>query len=93
MKRATYIYSVPFTMTVISIHALVKRATCQILDYCVFKAISIHALVKRATSASIAFASAFAISIHALVKRATDKFGEHIHDSFDFNPRPREEGD
>ena len=30
VKRATYIYSVPFTMTVISIHALVKRATVQI---------------------------------------------------------------
>ena len=38
---------------IISIHALVKRATCQILDYCVFKSISIHALVKRATSVTV----------------------------------------
>ena len=48
MKRATYIYSVPFTMTVISIHALVKRATVMLteIDYKIY--ISIHALVKGA---------------------------------------------
>ena len=49
MKRATEYCEYIRTESGISIHALVKRATCQILDYCVFKSISIHALVKRAT--------------------------------------------
>ena len=53
MKRATGFNGNGFNRQGISIHALVKRATCQILDYCVFKSISIHALVKRATKFAV----------------------------------------
>ena len=56
---------------VISIHALVKRATqCWAEALHLFK-ISIHALVKRATLATIDNFVQVIISIHALVKRAT----------------------
>ena len=57
---------------VISIHALVKRATEVHSLSTAMKTISIHALVKRATM-NVATQSArrFGISIHALVKRAT----------------------
>ena len=49
MKRATERKAMALAEKAISIHALVKRATC--VDYVdnVFKRISIHALVKRAT--------------------------------------------
>ena len=70
-----------------------KRATCQILDYCVFKSISIHALVKRATAVEGYVFSSDSISIHALVKRATFCQNMAIQHAIDFNPRPREEGD
>ena len=33
------------------------------------------------------------ISIHALVKRATTSIISNLYNVFDFNPRPREEGD
>ena len=56
---------------VISIHALVKRATEYILRLKHSLIISIHALVKRATPKTFSRIIPTAISIHALVKRAT----------------------
>ena len=55
----------------ISIHALVKRATPKIFSSIIPTAISIHALVKRATIADNDKDKTAIISIHALVKRAT----------------------
>ena len=62
-----------FTMweILISIHALVKRATLHTLARCQMWEISIHALVKRATKTTCSKSQAVKISIHALVKRAT----------------------
>ena len=59
----------------ISIHALMKRATRT--DFCcsLVSCISIHALVKRATSFTLINNSRQCISIHALVKRATAENG------------------
>ena len=54
--------------------------------------ISIHALVKRATEGAKFVLLTFAISIHALVKRATYIFDKDGN-VYDFNPRPRKEGD
>ena len=56
---------------VISIHALVKRATNQYLIDKAIAIISIHALVKRATRFIVYIITHLCISIHALVKRAT----------------------
>ena len=56
----------------ISIHALVKRATLDIIDKDILDLISIHALVKRATAEICKSGMHFCISIHALVKRATE---------------------
>ena len=55
----------------ISIHALVKRATVDILTAGDVPEISIHALVKRATKGDTIPKQYLDISIHALVKRAT----------------------
>ena len=78
----------------ISIHALVKRATSRTYWSLVSPyIISIHALVKRATLFYLNCAYGANISIHALVKRATN-FATHIcNPNLHFNPRPREEGD
>ena len=57
---------------VVSIHALVKRATrsAELLQASVY--VSIHALVKRATAGhSLNRRAEAKVSIHALVKRAT----------------------
>ena len=56
---------------VISIHALVKRATAQLTRIEKRLIISIHALVKRATKTLKRYVPYYDISIHALVKRAT----------------------
>ena len=56
---------------VISIHALVKRATNNAKYDLKRLIISIHALVKRATSLLLFSFLIAVISIHALVKRAT----------------------
>ena len=62
------------TGKVISIHALVKRATLnKQIDY-LLQLISIHALVKRATFNHSVFIAVYEISIHTLVKRATSMF-------------------
>ena len=56
----------------ISIHALVKRATTAFQLVERYQSISIHALVKRATRNKQYAENTVYISIHALVKRATD---------------------
>ena len=70
-----------------------KRATCQILDYCVFKSISIHALVKRATSTCILVCTLY-LHFNPRPREEGDELfpREHLL-RFYFNPRPREEGD
>ena len=55
--------------------------------------ISIHALAKRATHTLYSPAKHAPISIHALAKRATPFSVAKIGKDFDFNPRPRKEGD
>ena len=77
----------------ISIHALVKRATSVSRATQGTLTISIHALVKRATAKCLITMSRLRISIHALVKRATILVSEIRACIFDFNPRPRKEGD
>ena len=57
--------------TIISIHALVKRATVDFGIDDIVSFISIHALVKRATNLAKEYGTDLIISIHALVKRAT----------------------
>ena len=49
MKRATLLNKQEVKMLIISIHALVKRATFQAFALYSIRKISIHALVKRAT--------------------------------------------
>ena len=88
------IYTIWYQEGDISIHALVKRATAQLTRIEKRLIISIHALVKRATFETTVFdGQTFTISIHALVKRATWRRGVYNVGNFDFNPRPREEGD
>ena len=77
----------------ISIHALVKRATEEKNYIEEMDEISIHALVKRATNIIIFVHNLGFISIHALVKRATNYKQGKKGLPFYFNPRPREEGD
>ena len=71
MKRATERYHSEKVIAVISIHALVKRATVTRLVVNSDFDISIHALVKRATVDFSDYNNGDVISIHALVKRAT----------------------
>ena len=65
------VMSVAFSSDIISIHALVKRATGNTRNENRNKKISIHALVKRATCYGMCVSRLNLISIHALVKRAT----------------------
>ena len=93
VKRATYIYSVPFTMTVISIHALVKRATDIKLGYKKKISISIHALVKRATF-ECRYVTLVKVDFNPRPREEGDEIEVlHRESKSDFNPRPREEGD
>ena len=78
---------------IISIHALVKRATSLKKSYHPKPSISIHALVKRATRCKHGSYNFFDISIHALVKRATQGRMGVCSRGQNFNPRPRKEGD
>ena len=77
----------------ISIHALVKRATLNKKVDNLIQLISIHALVKRATEGKKKNAYGWIISIHALVKRATAHLQDCVRFANHFNPRPRKEGD
>ena len=49
--------------------------------------------MKRATVTALHHDVVGIISIHALVKRATELYEVSTDWLFDFNPRPREEGD
>ena len=80
MKRATAYIGCNAKGVVISIHALVKRATFSGLYAHHTYQISIHALVKRATDNLKLGYGGTKISIHALVKRATFDFGYLIPD-------------
>ena len=71
MKRATAYDVQGIGKAIISIHALVKRATEMHTIISSVYGISIHALVKRATLSTCSSAIILSISIHALVKRAT----------------------
>ena len=62
---------IEYVFELISIHALVKRATRFIVYIITYMRISIHALVKRATLSARVSSDTPPISIHALVKRAT----------------------
>ena len=78
----------------ISIHALVKRATS---FHCLYYNVPLYFNPrprKEGDSRFIVYIITYlCISIHALVKRATvyDKINQFI--TSDFNPRPRKEGD
>ena len=71
MKRATAYDVQGIGKAIISIHALVKRATEMHTIISSVYGISIHALVKRATGIKSDEKHVSWISIHALVKRAT----------------------
>ena len=78
----------------ISIHALMKRATTHLHFDVQVGGISIHALMKRATGDYTGWVYlADLISIHALMKRATNSFIHRKVTCWHFNPRPHEEGD
>ena len=71
----------------ISIHALVKRATKSASIALQTVSISIHALVKRATLRHYYMDEIAFISIHALVKRATG-LGTITHIDYIFQSTP-----
>ena len=82
-----------FILLVISIHALVKRATDSAAISGGISLISIHALVKRATN-SFEFPNIYQIDFNPRPREE----GDLVHClyytvSLYFNPRPREEGD
>ena len=80
-------------MNIISIHALVKRATHWIRCETVFKDISIHALVKRATS-DLCSVRAQQSNFNPRPREEGDlALLKDVLFVNDFNPRPREEGD
>ena len=85
--------TVRILLTVISIHALVKRATRFIVYIITYLCISIHALVKRATPQNTTTALR-AGDFNPRPREEGDKrlVITQIH-TFNFNPRPREEGD
>ena len=79
--------------TLISIHALVKRATCIIKVLSKSLQISIHALVKRATVSS-ACVKCLSLNFNPRPREEGDTLltsAQMI--ALHFNPRPREEGD
>ena len=76
----------------ISIHALVKRAT--LCRHCTsyLQNISIHALAKRATEWQDAGKNVLIISIHALAKRATYTYQSHGKFLKSFQSTPSQRG-
>ena len=77
----------------ISIHALLKRATTTTDLGGKPLGISIHALLKRATSSKVTYQIQSFISIHALLKRATNEVQKYKNVSINFNSRSPEESD
>ncbi len=81
MKRATYHLRQLHCLRVVSIHALMKRATSRFIVYIIpCLCVSIHALMKRATRAAQKNFHGASVSIHALMKRAT----RCKHSGYDF---------
>ena len=79
---------------VISIHALVKRATGVEVDSYVAKADFNPRPREEGDGVAVTpTLSTSGISIHALVKRATQAVESKSRIQYNFNPRPREEGD
>ena len=78
---------------IISIHALVKRATVHQSGYDLFEHISIHALVKRATCLIPLLISAVIYFNPRPREEGDTKSAVDSIQIGDFNPRPREEGD
>ena len=72
----------------VSIHALVKRATYEINISCDYIGVSIHALVKRATLSHLRSSGQHNVSIHALVKRATLVSLSILYRAFVFQSTP-----
>ncbi len=93
MKRATKKHLSFCITAIISIHALVKRATSLCRKF------SFRLLFQSTPSwrgrplAEPSCSLLWAISIHALVKRATQHNCRRAWCYHHFNPRPREEGD
>ena len=79
--------------TIISIHALARRATVlfRLLIICIY--ISIHALARRATRYMRVTKILVYISIHALARRATCISILQMIATIYFNPRSRKESD
>ena len=78
---------------IISIHALVKRATEFLTKNGYLSDISIHALVKRATKL-ISSSSYSVIDFNPRPREEGDPCSANNYTPvYDFNPRPREEGD
>ena len=75
-------------LSVISIHALVKRATGNLVAVSAVEKISIHALVKRATNNIRSKGLRPDISIHALVKRATIRKYDEAQADAEFQSTP-----
>ena len=93
MKRATNNHICKVIILLISIHALVKRATDVYDFYLEQFRISIHALVKRATLFSY-FHYTVSPNFNPRPREEGDKgFYATLTVKLDFNPRPREEGD
>ena len=79
--------------TIISIHALARRATCHRQTHRGRTNISIHALARRATILFFRPLSPPLISIHALARRATHSCRRLLRRQYNFNPRSRKESD
>ena len=78
---------------IISIHALLGRATGTVEGFSHISWISIHALLGRATRRWRCKSRASMISIHALLGRATRNFWRISRDCIYFNPRSPGESD
>ena len=93
MKRATDSAALSGGISLISIHALVKRATVYTYSKGVVPSISIHALVKRATFLFLRD-SLFQCHFNPRPREEGDPApARGSAKPNDFNPRPREEGD
>ncbi len=78
---------------IVSIHALLRRATSRIRMRWPSSSVSIHALLRRATGRTPVSKMSDNVSIHALLRRATTYSCSGAMRSQCFNPRPPAEGD
>ena len=94
MKRATNITQIDYISMIISIHALVKRATMRFISADKNSFYFNPRPREEGDGFSVdVFIVHIRISIHALVKRATTQRIQQSTQVLNFNPRPREEGD